>query len=96
METLILKDLVNNSGSNAEGSVLYDSLKDAFYKDQNLVLLIDPDMALSSSFLNSSIGQFLDQFGLENFKRIVKLRSTENQFRRIADYVKDYQKLYLQ
>lgn len=94
MITLILKDLVKDSSSNDQGVLLFDHLKNAFLKKQILVLDVDSDLSMSSSFLNSSIGYFLDEYGLENFKATVKFKGSKNQFQRIASYVKKYTSIY--
>ena len=94
MITLILKDLVNDSSSNDQGMLLFEHLKNAFLKKETLILDVDSDLSMSSSFLNSSIGFFLDKYGLENFKSTVKFKGSKNQFQRIASYIKKYSSLY--
>ena len=95
MKTLILKDIVNNSGSNIEGATLFNYLQQAFLNREALLLQIDSDLSLSSSFLNSSIGEFLDNYGLSSFKQTVKFKGSKKQYLRLADYIQKYQELYL-
>lgn len=94
MITLILKDLVKDSGSNDQGMLLFDHLKSAFLKKDTLILDVDSELSMSSSFLNSSIGLFLDEYGLENFKATVKFKGSKNQFKRISSYIKKYSSIY--
>ncbi|MBW8242507.1 STAS-like domain-containing protein [Muricauda oceani] len=95
MKTLILKDLVKNSSSVDEGFVLFDHLKNAYLNGEVILLEVDSDLALSSSFLNSSIGAFLDDFGFTNFQKTVKFKGSKNQFERLKSYVEKYRGLYL-
>ncbi|OIP46911.1 MAG: hypothetical protein COZ16_00365 [Flavobacteriaceae bacterium CG_4_10_14_3_um_filter_31_253] len=94
MKTLILKDIVKNSSSNEQGMILYNYLQNAFLNKDTLVLYVDSDMSMSSSFLNSSIGLFLDNYGLDSFQETVKFKGSKNQFSRLADYITKYSSLY--
>lgn len=95
MKTLILKNIVKNSSSNEQGAVLFDSLQEAYLNKVSIILQIDSDSSLSSSFLNSSIGMFLDKYGLSNFKETVRFKGSKNQFSRLSDYITKYNNLYL-
>lgn len=95
MKTLILNDIVKNSSSNDEGIILFNALKDAYLNKEKLVLLVGADLTMSSSFLNTSIGEFLDMYGFSNFKETVKFKGSKNQFLRLSDYIKKYEELYL-
>lgn len=95
MKTLILKDIVKDSSSNNQGAVLFDYLKNAFINGEALVLVVDSDLSMSSSFLNSSIGFFLDKYGINSFKKTVKFKGSKNQFSRLAHYIKTYSDIYL-
>lgn len=95
MKTLILTDIVKNSSSNDEGIILFNALKKAYLNNEKLVLLVSSDLSMSSSFLNTSIGEFLDTYGFTNFKKTVKFKGPKNQFLRLNDYIKKYKDLYL-
>jgi hypothetical protein len=95
MRTLILKNLVINTSSNTEGVVLFNELKDAYLHKEIITLDIDGNLSLSSSFLNSSIGSFLEMYGLTEFKSIVKFRGPKSQFEKISEYINNYSELYL-
>ncbi|MBZ9627447.1 DUF4325 domain-containing protein [Psychroflexus sp. CAK1W] len=95
MKTMILRNLVSNAGSVDEGAVLFNHLKEAFRNGQYIVLEIDSDMSLSSSFLNSSVGQFLDEYGFLSFKKTIKFKGSKTQFQRLNKYIQDYKSLYL-
>lgn len=95
MKTLILKNIVQDSSSNEQGVVLFQYLKNAFLNEEVLILEIDSELTLSSSFLNTSIGEFLDSYGLDSFRRTVKFKGAKNQFTKLSKYIKSYTELYL-
>ncbi|MGB5941461.1 MAG: DUF4325 domain-containing protein [Leeuwenhoekiella sp.] len=95
MKTLILRDIVKNSSSVEEGAVLFNHLKNAYLGNDTLILQVDSDVSLSSSFLNSSVGEFLDNYGFSNFKDTLKFKGSHTQFRRFNKYVQEYRNLYL-
>ncbi len=92
MNTIVLKNLVSNTSSNSQGFVLFNELKK--YKQDVVILEISNDLTLSSSFLNSSIGEYLDTFGLTEFKQNIKFKGSRNQYLRISKYLEDYSRLY--
>lgn len=87
MNYLILSELVDNTGSNDAGFVLFKKLKTARDKKTTITLCFEPTQSLSSSFLNSSIGLFLETYGLAAFKETVKFKGNKAQFRKISDYI---------
>lgn len=95
MKTLILKDIVQNSSSNNQGAVLFDYLNNAFVNGESLILEVSSDLSMSSSFLNTSIGCFLDKYGIMSFKKTVKFKGSKNQFSRLSHYIKSYSEIYL-
>lgn len=95
MKTLVLKDIVKNSSSNDQGSVLFELMKNAFLQKDVILLHVDSDLSMSSSFLNSSFGEFLDSYGLNSFKQTVKFRGSKSQFLRLSDYISQYNSLFL-
>lgn len=94
MEILILKKIVRDTSSNEQGLELFNILKHAYLSEKPLVLYVDSDLSLSSSFLNSSIGLFLDNYGIDNFKKTVKFKGSKNQFLRLVNYIEKYKSVY--
>jgi len=94
MKSLVLKDLVKDSSSNEQGQLLFTSLESALQKEEIVLLYVDSESTLSSSFLNSSIGLFLDKYGLDMFKKTVKFKGSKSQFLRLANYIKKYCSVY--
>lgn len=85
----VLIDIVDDTLTNAEGAKLY-ALLDKSIADENILeLSFHGTTALSSSFLNSSIGNLLDKYDFEHFKGFVKFvdlrQSVANQ---LLDYLR--------
>ena len=95
MRVLVLDNLFDNTSSVEQGMILYFELKKSFEKKEQILLDVGSNLLMSSSFLNTSIGAFLDDFGIEEFKKTVKFKGSKSQFERIGKYIKSYQNLYL-
>lgn len=88
MKVIALHNVLSDTGSNAQGNVLFDLMRQ--YHNEVVVLEIAADLTLSTSFLNSSFGQFIDCFGLQTLKSNVKIRANKNQFARVSKYISSY------
>ena len=88
MKVITLHHVLSDTGSNAQGIILFDLMKQ--HHNEIVVLEISADLSLSSSFLNSSFGQFIDCYGIQTLKSNVKIRTNKNQFARISKYINDY------
>lgn len=95
MDTLVLKELVKNTGSNAEGEVLYSHLEKYLLEKSCVILHVSENESLSSSFLNSSIGYFIEKHGMEKFRKTVKFKGTKTQFERLKNYIERYTKQFV-
>lgn len=95
MKTIVLKNIVRNSSSNEEGLILFNILQDAYLNKEQILLDVDANLIMSSSFLNTSIGSFLDNYGLSEFKETFKFKGSKNQFQRLNSYITSYKELYL-
>ncbi len=93
MKTINIFNITQKTSSNNDGDILYSYLSDNAVSDQVLIEL-NGSLNLSSSFLNSSIGKFIDIFGLDTFKRNVKLKTNKNTYSLISKYVQDYSIIY--
>lgn len=89
-----LKSLVNNTDNNTEGVKLYCILDDYFKNNDMLLLVVDSDMSLTSSFLNSSFGNIIDKYGYDKLKNSLKIKTNKNQIDRIKDYLEKYNEVY--
>jgi hypothetical protein len=89
MTKINLLDITPRTSINIEGDIFYNFLKDNAIND-TVVIYIPGNLAISSSFLNSSIGKFIDIFGMDKFRSNVKISSNKNIFVQIKKYVDFY------
>jgi len=94
MNFLELNKIVENYSSNSEGYKLFTLLDKYAEENKIVVVSIDNTATLSSSFLNSSIGEFLDKYGYDFFKTNVKIKTSKTQFNRLSNYLEKYNNLY--
>lgn len=90
-----LNSIVDNTDSNSEGVKLYCVLDTHFKNNKILLLEINSDMSLTSSFLNSSFGNILDKYGYDKLKSNLKIKANNNQFTRVKDYLNQYNEIYI-
>lgn len=94
MKNLVLSNFVNNTSSNEEGDKLFIALNELLHDNEGIIIVVDHNSALASSFLNSSIGQFLDRYGFELFQQRIKFQGNKNQFSKLKNYISEYRKLH--
>lgn len=68
---ILVKDIVNETISNASGYTLYLQLKEPVKSGTALRLSFKDSMVTSSSFLNSSIGTLIEEFGVNTVKELI-------------------------
>jgi hypothetical protein len=88
-----LQSITANTSSNYDGDVLYIFLSKNAINNQ-VVINIQGNFILSTSFLNSSFGRFINDYGLELFKKNIKIKTNINTFNTLKDYINIYSKLY--
>lgn len=71
---LKVKDTVVETFTNTSGYSLYLALKPLFVNNQKISLSFSSCGAPSSSFLNSSFGQLIEEFGYSTFVELVTPR----------------------
>ncbi len=67
--TIMLRDTVNDTFTNASGYALYLVLKERFDAEQPFELSFKDATITSSSFLNSCIGSLIEEYGVETVKQ---------------------------
>ncbi len=92
--TISLNSIVSNTETNTEGIKLFCVISKAIKDDKLIILEIDSDMALSSSFLNSALGEIIDNYSLDILKSYLKIKSSRTQFDRINSYLTKYNNIY--
>lgn len=70
-----IKDIVNDTYTNTSGYCLYLEMKKYFLKNIPFDLSFRDITSTSSSFLNSSFGNLIEEFGLEKFTSLVRLKN---------------------
>ena len=66
---------MSDTYTNSSGFHLYSAIKDKFISNQPFELSFDGVSATSSSFLNSSFGALIEEFGLDKFTSLVKIKN---------------------
>jgi STAS-like domain of unknown function (DUF4325) len=69
---IIIRNTVNNTYTNSEGMKLYAALKPYFESGDKVDVSFVDLSPTSTSFLNSSIGNLIDEYGINNFKKVVR------------------------
>lgn len=69
---IVLTDIVTDTYTNSSGYVLYTVLKEAIRNKETVELSFKGASAPSSSFLNSSFGNLIEELGLEKFLAVIK------------------------
>jgi STAS-like domain of unknown function (DUF4325) len=69
--TLKIMDIVNGTATNDEGMLLFLELDKHLSVGQKVRLSMLEATPFSTSFLNSSIGDVIDKYGYEHFRKMV-------------------------
>jgi hypothetical protein len=86
-QTIIIKDTVASTLSNADAMPLKLALDQALKNGTSVILSFEGIRSISSSFLNSSIGDIVDSYGFDVLKnRITITHYTPT----LADVIKKY------
>jgi len=83
---IIVKDLVHSTLSNAGGFQLQIAIDNALANADNIILSFHDINTISSSFLNSSLGNIVDQYGFDILNKIKIIDYTSP----IASFLKKY------
>lgn len=73
METIQISQIVKDTYTNSSGYTLYTVVYNIISKGNTVILSFKDSTPTSSSFLNSSLGELIDNFGFEKFKKQVKI-----------------------
>jgi hypothetical protein len=65
---IVVKDLVKGTSTNSEALPLFHAIDSAFGLNKTVTLSLKDCSAMSSSFLNSSIGEIIEKYGIDNLK----------------------------
>ncbi len=86
-----INKIVSETYTNTSGNKLYLAIKDNFVSNKPVELSFDGISSTSSSFLNSSFGALIEEFGLEKFTSLVKIKNvTKGEAEIIKKYVSSF------
>lgn len=90
-----LTDIVSGTSTNADALPLLLALEENYHKERVLRLSLRGSSPFSSSFLNSSLGTFMDSYGVDALKRtLVFSEYKESQKKMLVEYIKNYHTLH--
>ena len=95
MKNIQLKNTSHSFSSNKDGLILFNIFERTIKEKSSILLEIDNEIAMSSSFLNSSFGEALNLYGLDVLKSHIKIKTSKNQFERISNYISKYKRVHL-
>jgi len=70
---LTVSDIVAGTFSNADGLVLKLAIDNALAYNEQVIISFEGISSLSSSFLNSSIGEIFEHYGKDGLQRRLKM-----------------------
>lgn len=86
---IIINNIVDSTYTNAQGYKLYVTLLPFFINNERVDLSFVDLTPMSSSFLNSSLGALIEEFGLEQFKNTIRpVEITKSHAEVLSKYIK--------
>lgn len=93
-ETIIISQVAQSTLSNVDGYTLKARIDSVLSTGSSVILSFDSVVTISSSFLNSSIGEIIDQYGFEILRDRVKITNyTPSIAKAIKNYISDLRAL---
>jgi len=87
---IIIKDITTGTTSNIDGLSLKLAINSSLADSDNILLSFEGITTISSSFLNSSIGEIVDQYGFDILKDRIKITHyTPSLAKIITKYIDD-------
>lgn len=95
-KVIIVKDVVSGTSTNAEGTPLFVLMDSAIKDNKVIVLSLKSCPAMSTSFLNSSIGTLVERYGMSLLKnRLIITDYTTGMAESIKRYLSQLKDLVL-
>jgi len=85
-----LIDVTKSFSTNDDGLKLYLFMNMVIKSKTSIVLKIDADTSFSSSFLNSSFGEIISTYGIDDLKKYFKIETSNQQFKKLQTYISKY------
>lgn len=86
-QNIRLTDVVSGTSTNADGLALFLALNKIIVANNSVSIDLTDATPLSSSFLNSSIGELIDKYGIDKIKQnIFYNNASKSMFNNIKNY----------
>ena len=94
MKTINILELYKETATNEAGELLSNNVIPILEQNEAIQLDFSETGAISTSFLNSSVGRWIDIFGISTVKDLVKFSGlTKYQAQSLQKYLRDIQGL---
>jgi len=97
MGTIYLREIINQTEDYAiSGSVVFEEAKKAIREDVMVILDLNEVDSVPTTFMNTSFGALMDEYGANPIKSLFKFRNIkQTQIDRIRKYFHDYENVIL-
>jgi STAS-like domain of unknown function (DUF4325) len=86
--TIRIMDVVSGTATNAGGIALFANIDKILSTNQKVRLSLDDCTPFSTSFLNSSIGNLIDKYGIDKFKSLIVYSQIKpSQIKKLKSYL---------
>lgn len=82
-QTIKVKDVLNSVSYNQDGEVIFDIIKNALLRKEQIRISFEGIYALNTSFVNSAFIELLEFFSFEEIQRNVKFVDSTKQINQI-------------
>jgi hypothetical protein len=91
IKQIVVKDLVKSTFTNDDALPLMFKMSEFLDKGYSITLSFDGISGITSSFLNSSLGEVIDKYGLDSLKgRIFTKNCTSSLNNMLKNYINSY------
>ena len=86
-QNMKLIDIVSGTSTNADGCALFFAIDKIINANNTICIDLLDSTPLSSSFLNSSIGELIDKYGIAKIKQSISYKNaTSSMFNNLKNY----------
>lgn len=95
MLTFRIQDFIDSNDNLSDaGKALFFAVSPLLNKEDKIILDFSGNMGIPTLFLNTSIGDLIDEFGIDKIKKAFKYINIQpSQAERIQKYFKDYESI---
>ena len=85
MRTIDLKYIIENDAQSGHNK-LFKELEHTLVSNEQTMLILHHDLAISPSFLNASFGKLANDYDINKLKGLLKIKGNQAQFNRLKEY----------